>query len=65
MEEMGVKLLPSNLKEALANLKKDKTILDALGEGLSRSYLAVKSAEFEALGKLSSEREVDLLLEKY
>jgi len=65
MNEMGVKLLPSNLKEALANLKKDKTILDALGEGLSRSYLAVKSAEYEALGKLSSEREVDLLLEKY
>jgi glutamine synthetase len=65
MEEMGVKLLPSNLKEALANLKKDKTILDALGEDLSRSYLAVKSAEYAALGKLSSEREVDLLLEKY
>ena len=65
MEEMGVKLLPSNLKEALSNLKKDKAILEALGESLSRSYLAVKSAEYESLGKLSSEREVDLLLEKY
>ena len=65
MKEMGVKLLPSNLKEALSNLKKDKAILEALGESLSRSYLAVKSAEYESLGKLSSEKEVDLLLEKY
>ncbi len=65
MGELRVKVLPSSVKEALGNLKRDKPILDSLGEDLSRSYLAVKNAEYEALGKLSSEREVDLLLEKY
>ena len=65
MDELGVKLLPSNMKEALDNLKKDKVILDAMGGDLSKSYLAVKKAEYEALQKLPSGKEVDLLLEKY
>ena len=65
MDELGVKLLPSNMKEAIANLKKDKPLLDAMGGDLSKSYLAVKSAEYEALEKLPSGKEVNLLLEKY
>lgn len=65
MDEMGMNQLPSNMEESLNNLKENKVLMKAFGAELSRSYLAVKTAEYEELRKLSSEREVDLLLYKY
>jgi len=62
---LGVKLLPSNMKDALDKLEKNEVILNAMGMDLRKSYLAVKKAEYEALQKLPSGKEVELLLEKY
>ncbi|HII83505.1 MAG TPA: glutamine synthetase, partial [Methanobacterium subterraneum] len=47
------------------NLEKDEVILNAMGEDLSKSYLAVKKTEYETLKNLPSAKEVELLLEKY
>jgi glutamine synthetase len=63
--EFGVKPLPCNMKEAIKNLEGNIVILKAMGSELSKSYLAVKNAEYETLQNLSIEKEVDLLLEKY
>jgi len=65
MDELEVKSLPSDMKEALLNLKKDETILGAMGPELSKSYLAVKNVEYEELRKLPHKKGVNLLLEKY
>ena len=65
MDEMGVKPLPGNMGEVLHNLEKDEVILNAMGEDLSKSYLAVKKTEYETLKNLPSAKEVELLLEKY
>jgi glutamine synthetase len=65
MDEMGIKPLPSNLGEALNNLKENKTLLKALGLELSRSYLAVKEAEWSFIKKLDSKKEIELLADKY
>jgi len=53
------------LEKAIGELEKDKTIMDAMGEKLSKAYIAVKKAELESLKNLKLEEEVELLLEKY
>jgi glutamine synthetase len=65
LERLNINRLPSNLKEAIAELKKDKVILSALGEKLSKAYIAVKEADIKELGELSFEEEVETLLESY
>jgi glutamine synthetase len=65
MDEMGIKPLPNNLGEAINNLKENKTLLKALGPDLSRSYLAVKEAEWSFIRKLDSIKEIELLADKY
>ncbi|MBW2432835.1 MAG: glutamine synthetase [Deltaproteobacteria bacterium] len=61
----GIDQLPQNLGEALEALRKDDVLLRALGEGLARSYIAVRQNEWEALKDMSLEEEVDLLAERY
>ena len=61
----GIDLLPQNLEEALDALRKDEVLLDALGEGLAKSFIAVRQSEWEALKDMSLEEEVDLLVERY
>ncbi len=65
IDNFKVKLLPSNMRDALDKLEKNEVILNAMGMDLRKSYLAVKKAEYEALQKLPSGKEVELLLEKY
>ncbi len=65
MKEMGVEPLPDNIGQTLSNLEKDDVLLNAMGNELSKSYLAVKNAEYEALLKLAPEKELEILLEKY
>ena len=57
--------LPASLDEALARLEADRVLLDALGPGLATAYLAVRRAESAALGGLSLDEEVRMLLERY
>lgn len=61
----GVNELPSSLSEALEGFKKDKILVESMGNGLSRAYIAVKNAELEYLKNLTMEEEVELLLNKY
>ena len=61
----GIDLLPQNLGEAIDALQKDEVLLEALGEGLARSFTAVRQNEWEVLKDMSLENEVDLLLERY
>jgi len=57
--------LPSKLENAIMELKKDRIIMDAMGEKLSKAYIAVKKAELEGYQNLKPNEEVELLLEKY
>jgi glutamine synthetase len=47
-QAIGAERLPQSLKEAIANLKRDATLTDALGERLATSYIAVKELDIEA-----------------
>jgi glutamine synthetase len=61
----GIELLPQNPGEALDALRKDEVLLEALGEALAASFIAVRQSEWEALKELSLEEEVELLVERY
>ncbi|PJF46641.1 MAG: glutamine synthetase [Chloroflexi bacterium] len=61
----GIRQLPATLGEAIAALEQDAVLLDALGDALARSYLAVRRAEWEAMKDLPHAEEVQLLLERY
>jgi glutamine synthetase len=45
---IGADRLPQSLKEAIGNLKRDQVLLEALGDRLSTSYIAVKELDIEA-----------------
>jgi glutamine synthetase len=47
-QAIGADRLPTSLKEAIANLKSDRVLLEALGERLSTSYIAVKELDIDA-----------------
>jgi glutamine synthetase len=57
--------LPRSLQEALAHLENNALLRDALGEDLFRAFLAVRRAEWQALGALDLPAEVRLLWERY
>ena len=61
----GIDLLPRNLGEAIAALRADETLLEALGPKLSQSFLAVRQNEWDNLKDLTLEEEVALLAERY
>lgn len=65
LESLNINRLPANLGDSIRELKKDKVILTAIGEKLSKAYIAVKEADLKELGELSLEEEVELLLETY
>jgi glutamine synthetase len=45
---IGGDRLPQSLKEAVGNLKRDRVLMDALGERLATSYVAVKELDIDA-----------------
>lgn len=57
--------LPTNLGEAIAHLKQDDVLLNALNSQLSAAYLAVRQAEWEAMKDWDLQAEVKALLERY
>jgi glutamine synthetase len=61
----NIDFLPTNLGESIELLKQDNFLLDAMGADLAQAYLAVRSAEWEAIKDWSLEEEVKLLLERY
>ncbi len=63
--ERHIEALPRSLPEALAALEGDAALLAALGAERTRTYLAVRRAEWAALHDLSLADEVRLLAERY
>jgi len=61
----GIDLLPQDLGEAIAALRNDDVLLNAMGPDLARSYLAVRQNEWDNLKDLSLEEEVALLAQRY
>src|SRR5437667_443307 len=47
-KQIGADRLQTSLKEAIANLKTDRLLLDAMGERLATSYIAVKELDVDA-----------------
>src|SRR2546421_2483469 len=47
-QAIGADRLPQSLKDAISNLKRDDTLLKAMGERLATSYIAVKELDIEA-----------------
>ena len=64
-QAQGIELLPTNLGEAIEQLRQDQVLLEALGTDLAKAYLAVRQAEWEAMQNWALEEEVKLLLERY
>ena len=50
-QAIGADRLPQSLEEAVANLKRDEVLLEAMGERLSTSYVAVKDLDVDAFAK--------------
>ncbi len=48
---IGADRLPQSLREAIQNLKEDRVLLEALGDRLSTSYIAVKELDVEAFAQ--------------
>ncbi|HEX7065581.1 MAG TPA: type I glutamate--ammonia ligase [Bacillales bacterium] len=47
LEREGIKQLPATLKEALANLKQDQVLLDALGSHAAEHFIEAKEIEWD------------------
>ena len=50
-QAIGADRLPTSLKEAIANLKRDRVLLQSMGERLSTSYIAVKELDIDAFAR--------------
>lgn len=61
----GIERLPAALGESILHLEKDQVLLDALGPGLAKAFLAVRRAEWETMKDWSHQMEVKHLLERY
>ncbi|MEO8418821.1 MAG: type III glutamate--ammonia ligase [Methylophilaceae bacterium] len=63
LQEQGIGILPQSLKEALDALEADTVIRDALGDGLSSTYLELKHAEWVEFQRHVSTWEVNRYVE--
>jgi len=61
----GIDPLPSSLGEAIAHLSHNDTLLNAFNPELSRAFLAVRKAEWQAMKDLELREEVELLWQRY
>lgn len=62
---LGMENLPTSLKEALEEMKKDSLIMDVLGKHISKAYLAGKEKEWSDYSSTVSQWEVDRYLADY
>jgi glutamine synthetase len=58
-EELGIKMLPSNLHDALCALESDKVIKDALGEHVFSNFMRLGKLEWEAYNTYVHPWEID------
>jgi len=64
-EERGIETLPSTLGQAVAALKEDDVILDALGDHISEKYIQAKTQEYTEYLASVSGWELDRYLETF
>ncbi len=62
---LHIENLPGNLMEAVEELKKDKFILDVLGEHVAENYIAAKEQEWRQYSTRVSEWEIQEYLYRY
>jgi glutamine synthetase len=60
-----IRRYPTTLEEALAELERDKLLLDALGPSLAREFVAVRRAEWNDLGNVPVEQEIATYFRRY
>ncbi|MGB3201958.1 MAG: glutamine synthetase family protein [Nodosilinea sp.] len=63
--DRGIALLPQALATALSALEQDTILLEALGQPLAQTHLAVRRAELAAMEGMTLEAEVELLRDRY
>ncbi|WP_066016683.1 glutamine synthetase family protein [Endozoicomonas atrinae] len=64
-EASSIRALPEDLLTALSCFRENNVLLNAMGEGLAKSYLGVKQAENNHFSEMSLEDEVNWLLQRY
>ncbi|MGN0401875.1 MAG: type I glutamate--ammonia ligase [Acetatifactor sp.] len=64
-QALKIETLPGTLAEAVEELKKDKFILDVLGEHIAGNYIAMKEAEWQKYRAHVSEWEIQEYLYRY
>ena len=62
---IGADRLPTSLKEAVQNLKRDDVLLKAMGERLATSYIAVKELDVDAFAAADEAYELRQHIYKY
>lgn len=65
LDSLGIKSLPGNLLEAVESLKKDDTIIEALGEHIFKNFVATKTVEWDQYKATVSQWEKDQYLNLY
>ncbi len=63
--KLGIRLLPTNLKDALDAMEQDGFVRDVLGDHITDAYLAAKRSEWDAYCRNVSEWEVAEYLNQY
>lgn len=64
-ESLGIQSLPSNLREAVRELKHDKVIREAIGEHIFECYYAAKKEEWHRYNTRVSQWEIEEYLGRY
>ncbi len=64
-DNLGVKLLPVSLDDAIQELDQDQVLKDAMGEELCKVYVAMRKFEAEERGDYDLEKEVGKILTIY
>lgn len=65
MEKEHIDILPTNLKEALNEMKKSKVIEEGLGNHIFKNFIDLKTHEWEKFSSYVTDWEKDEYLETY
>jgi glutamine synthetase len=63
--DRGIQRYPTTQAEALAALEQDSVLMEALGDALSRSYIAVRRSEYAAFSAEDTDFEIKHHLYKF
>ena len=64
-ERQGIHRLPANLGEVIEALEQDSVLMEALGSGLTASYLAIRRSDWELFSNHDEQFELKHHFYKY